>query len=836
MGVAVFILRLLGGISYIYYLRKRMNFPPDEYWLEMLERLCKKAGLQKSIELVESALVRTPMVVGHLKPMILFPIGIINRLTEQEVEAILAHELAHVMRHDYLFNILQSIIEALFYYHPAVWWMSAQIRDERESACDEIAIDLLGNSMNYAKALVVIQEMAFFPLTASLAFAGQNKNQFLMRMQRILNQPQNKSNIMEKLIATLIVLFTLIGLNLAQNTSPRYNVNNLEKGGQIIMGDGNMKPKGFWNAVIDNDEVCITFNNSEKQMVWVTNECFKKGEFSALPNQEGEFTLTRAAGTITFKGKFEENEGYGKQTFIANADFKKLLATKGIDDLTDEFMFNAFLANANQDYFEQIEKMGYKDLSTEDWRSLLVHRVSIAMIEDLSSTFKAKGYNTLSIEEVINMKIHGVDKSFVEQMNVSIKENLSPESILNAKIHGLQPDKMAELEKETPDNMTADDYMNFTIHGIDADYIKEIQSIAGKNLNNEDILSAKIHGITADFVNSFKVFNIKGLNFDNFLGFKIHGVTPDFITSFNNVGLKNMDAEEIMGLKIANVSPDFVVEMRKKGYNSANAQKYIDLKYESYVNYAEGFGKSFSFPTPPPAPPAPPSYPENFRLAKSGKFGLNKNGSEETWYCYDYKFTEKKGKIISAYFQGKKMSDAEIKEKKDEFQEMKEAIIENDKAAQENRIEAVRERQEAAREALLARQEALKERQAALLARQKELQHLSRSLSHGGGYSEGKGYMSDDEESKALSWFIKALIKDNYVAVGKKTDFSIDKNGAFIKGKALPEETFKSYKSNIERILGKPLSNNFKYIFKGKITGMNGDNIEMNGDFTIDTD
>jgi beta-lactamase regulating signal transducer with metallopeptidase domain len=220
LGVAVFILRLLGSISYVYVLRSRLNFPADEYWTEMMDKIADKAGLTQTVNLVESALVRSPMVIGHLKPLILFPIGAINRLNPQEVEAILAHELAHILRSDYLFNIIQSVIEALFYFHPAVWWISANIRTERENACDDVAIDLCGNSMTYARALVLLQEMAFYPSPQmAMGFAGRRKNQLLHRVQRILNQPQNRSNVMEKLVATLILFLTMIGLSIGSERS-----------------------------------------------------------------------------------------------------------------------------------------------------------------------------------------------------------------------------------------------------------------------------------------------------------------------------------------------------------------------------------------------------------------------------------------------------------------------------------------------------------------------------------------------------------------------------------------------------------------------------------------
>jgi bla regulator protein blaR1 len=312
LGVALFLLRLMGSVSYIYYLKNRMNFPTDEYWTDMIDNLSKKAGLKQAVELVESAMVRTPVVVGFLKPMILFPMGVINRLAPEEVEAILAHELAHVLRHDYIFNIFQSIVEALFYYHPAVWWLSGQIRNERESACDDIAINLINSKMNYAKALVTIQEMSYYPMNVALGFAGQKKNQFVMRMHRILNVQQNKTNVMEKLIATLLIVCALFGLTYGQKQSEKTpKVENLSQNDdtfiQIEDSDRPLSMKGLWQAEVDGNEVCIVFNNNLKGGNWNSTECFDKKELSELPTEEKEFTIKRASGTMTLKGKFEGN-------------------------------------------------------------------------------------------------------------------------------------------------------------------------------------------------------------------------------------------------------------------------------------------------------------------------------------------------------------------------------------------------------------------------------------------------------------------------------------------------------------------------------------------------
>jgi beta-lactamase regulating signal transducer with metallopeptidase domain len=263
MGMVFFLLKLLGNISYIYYLKNRLNFPAEEYWQDLLDKLREKTNLTQYIMLVESALVRSPLVVGHIKPMILFPIGAINRLNTNEVEAILAHELAHVMRHDYLFNILQSLIEALFYFHPAVWWLSSQIRTERENCCDDIAMELCGNPLTYAKALVSVQEMAYFSTPMAMAFAGNNrKKQLLLRVQRVLHQPKSKINIMEKFIATSILLLLVAGLAF---------------GGGRYQNDGSIFSKGL-NILTEKSDNQENIDQQKNYIKYTVN-----GELDSLP-------------------------------------------------------------------------------------------------------------------------------------------------------------------------------------------------------------------------------------------------------------------------------------------------------------------------------------------------------------------------------------------------------------------------------------------------------------------------------------------------------------------------------------------------------------------------
>src|SRR5206468_7510728 len=107
--------------------------------------------------LVKSGLVQVPIVIGCLRPVILLPAGTLSGLTPAQLEAILAHELAHVRRHDYLVNAAQCVLETLMFYHPVVWWISHCIREEREHCCDDLVVQVCGDRLAYAKALASLE-------------------------------------------------------------------------------------------------------------------------------------------------------------------------------------------------------------------------------------------------------------------------------------------------------------------------------------------------------------------------------------------------------------------------------------------------------------------------------------------------------------------------------------------------------------------------------------------------------------------------------------------------------------------------------------------------------
>jgi beta-lactamase regulating signal transducer with metallopeptidase domain len=219
IGFLFFAFRMTGGLIHLRQLRHQDNFPVDKMLQDKLNQLIRRSPLQRSVKVMESALIKVPILLGHLKPLILIPIGTINLLTEEEVEAVLAHELAHIIRRDFSMNIFFTLIEILFYYHPGVWLMAATIRSEREHCCDDLALFLCKNPLAYARALYKLEAAHKTTRLPGLALSfSSQKNQLLHRVRRILNQPQNKSNIMEKLMATTFLLLTVAILSVGATT------------------------------------------------------------------------------------------------------------------------------------------------------------------------------------------------------------------------------------------------------------------------------------------------------------------------------------------------------------------------------------------------------------------------------------------------------------------------------------------------------------------------------------------------------------------------------------------------------------------------------------------
>lgn len=210
-GMAGMIVKLLSDLFQLRKIRTTRIEPMGEAWDKHLDKLAARLQIPRKVKLLISRHVQVPVMLGFIKPLILLPVAMVNNLTEAQLEAVLLHELAHIKRNDYLLNIFQSIVETILFFNPFVWLISKIIRMEREHCCDDLVIASTVQPLQYAHALVALEE---YRLTANrLTMAAADSKQHLFhRIKRIMEMKTKHLNYSQKFLAVLIIATGLISI------------------------------------------------------------------------------------------------------------------------------------------------------------------------------------------------------------------------------------------------------------------------------------------------------------------------------------------------------------------------------------------------------------------------------------------------------------------------------------------------------------------------------------------------------------------------------------------------------------------------------------------------
>ena len=215
-------IKMIGSVVYSQRVKNYRVFEPSEFWTNKITVLSKKIKIKKTVKLLQSGYIKMPVVIGHIKPVILIPIGIMTNLSVEQVEAILLHELAHIRRSDYFVNFLQNLTEVIFFFNPGLLWISSLLREERENCCDDIALEQTQDKKEFIRALISFKEHELYGSNYAIAFPGK-KNQLIRRVGRILNNKNKTFGFGERVFfiaGTLLLL--VMGTSVAVACINRY--------------------------------------------------------------------------------------------------------------------------------------------------------------------------------------------------------------------------------------------------------------------------------------------------------------------------------------------------------------------------------------------------------------------------------------------------------------------------------------------------------------------------------------------------------------------------------------------------------------------------------------
>ncbi|HEX7173768.1 MAG TPA: penicillin-binding transpeptidase domain-containing protein [Pyrinomonadaceae bacterium] len=230
LGVAVFSARSLGGLIYARRLKSVGTRPAAREWQQRLAELSRQLRVKRAVRLLESTLVQVPTAVGWLRPVVLLPASALTGLTPRQLEVVLAHELAHIRRHDYLVNLLQTAVETLLFYHPAAWWVAGRVRAEREHVCDDMAVSATGgDALGYARALTALERLRPHARPQlAMAIDGGSLRSRIMRLVGAPAASRRTSPLLAGVAfaAALITTVACTGAVLSQNKKPAGNSGN----------------------------------------------------------------------------------------------------------------------------------------------------------------------------------------------------------------------------------------------------------------------------------------------------------------------------------------------------------------------------------------------------------------------------------------------------------------------------------------------------------------------------------------------------------------------------------------------------------------------------------
>jgi len=435
IGMFFLMLRMAGGFMYARKLRTFQLVPLTDEWNIKIKEMADKLGIKRAIQAFFSPLAKTPLTLGTLKPILLFPVSAFTGLTSKEIEAIIAHELAHVLRHDYLFNIIQSMVEILFFYHPAVWFISSQIRNERENSCDNIAIQTTGDKVSFVKALAAIQIFSMRDEQLAMTFSS-NKNSVLQRIKRLQKQVAMKTNFIEGVIAAGVIV---VGLTLAS----------------ITMGNPiTPMPKEGKNP----EAIPVVVKRTEVQKDSIQSKMIEKIEKAEKKNTE---ELEKAVEVALS----EQDEELSEEMV---EEINRAMDEVNVDEIVREAMHEAAVAmrEASREVEEAMTEIDREDIN-RDMREAAreIEQAKREMAEEMRRDMYEDGIDRELIEASIQAATAGLDVA------ASVVGSIDVEGIVSAALRGVSAGLNSISYME-------DDSFDVNMNQHDADYktrLKEIE-------------------------------------------------------------------------------------------------------------------------------------------------------------------------------------------------------------------------------------------------------------------------------------------------------------------------------------------------------------------------
>src|SRR5216683_1137595 len=508
LGVLILSLRTAGGLFLIERMRRKEIKQVGQELYERCVVLQRKMGLDRIVRYCECHRLDAPAVLGWFRPVVLLPTRALTGLTEEQIEAVIAHELAHIRRFDSFVNLFQIATETLLFYHPAVWWVSQRIRAERENCCDDEAIAICGNTVNYARALTLMEEWR----TAPALMMAANRSPLAARVVRLLGWDGAAGRIRVAGLAGSFVCLV----------------------GALLAG----------NAFLGVAHAALGAGVSAKQ---------EQGSSSVIvvrpvPASAKEGTAQAAKPSGTAEAKAQTNKDKDQQAGSGEQNKKEsyldAMEAAGFKNLTVDELISMKIQGVTPGYVKEMHEMGLQP-TPDELIGMRVQGITPEYIREMR-----KFDSNPNVDELIGMKVQGITPEYAREMR-TLYSNLKADELIGMKVQGITPEYVREFH-DLGLQPSADDLIGLKVQGVTPNYVKEMRA-TGLKPSTDDLIGMKVQGITPEYVKSMQAAGFKDLDCDELIGAKVQGITPEFIEKARKHGFQNLTLDKLISLKHADI-------------------------------------------------------------------------------------------------------------------------------------------------------------------------------------------------------------------------------------------------------------------------------------------
>ena len=521
-------------------------------WERAVQRLSAALGLRRSVCILESRLVDVPTVIGWLRPVILLPVSALTGMSTEQLETIVAHELAHIRRYDFLVNFLQTIVETVFFYHPATWWISRQIRIERENCCDDDAVAVCGDPLVYARALADLEHLRVSTLPA----LGANGGSLMARVRRVVSGPTRRCS--SRWLAGISVI-AVAALFLIATPITIFAVRNANAFGTIAGEDVTVTASRPRESAVPSSinrslpAVAAVLSDLSLSNAILLSETMLEEEAEEIESADEDGHVAEEnhqAHIVT--GEIDLDDLIALKRHNVSPEMLKELRKLGHDDLDLEDAIAASVHGITAEFIKGMRDAGYPDLEMEDLVAMRIHGVKPEFVAELRKV----GFPKIDAETLTALAIHGVSPKFIDAMRKAGVKLDDVDELVTLKIHGVNPKLVSELKSLGLKDLDADEIAGMAVHGVTPEFVREMRATGYPSLSLEDLQAFRIHGVSAGFIEEMKQSGLKDLDADDLVTFRIHGVTAEFMRSLREAGLTDLDKDEVIKMKIHGLSPE----------------------------------------------------------------------------------------------------------------------------------------------------------------------------------------------------------------------------------------------------------------------------------------